>query len=161
MKTASSLQIRGFSAGKEESLQSEQLDSPASLGRFLLLHSSSVTTFLPVVDDQFDFSQVENEKFHNIKTSNRKTNSIAKKSDGRKSSAPKKVSVCDGEEESLDSTRYSILGSYLNSKRPSHTVTASQPDPPGGCPSCPAILFIIKLGLGPASRNCNFTHIDR
>ena len=131
MKTASSLQIRGFGSGKEESFQSEQLDSPASLGVFSLLGSSTVTTFLSVVDDQFDFSEVENEKFQNIKTSSRKTSSMTKKSDGRKSSAPRKVSVCEGEEDGLDSTRYSILGSYLSScKRPTHPLTVAPPDPP-------------------------------
>ena len=121
METASSLQIRGFSAGKEESLESEQLESPASLGTLALL-SCTVTTLISVVDDQFDFNEFENEKFQNIKTSNKKTTSLPRKSDGRKSSAPRKVPVCEEEEErsqDLDRSRsrYSILGSYLNSCR--------------------------------------------
>ena len=132
METASSLQIRGFSAGKEESLESEQLESPASLGTLALL-SCTVTNLISVVDDQFDFNEVENEKFQNIKTSNKKTTSLPRKSDGRKSSAPRKVPVCEGEEErspDLDRSRsrYSILGSYLNSCR--RTGQTNQPDPP-------------------------------
>ena len=75
------------------------------------------------VVDQSDYNNVENEKFQVVKTSNRgrTQKSITRKSDGRKSSAPKKLSVLEDEKvgeksgESLDGTRYSILGSYLNS----------------------------------------------
>ena len=78
---------------------------------------------LSVVDPQFDFNHVEDEKFQNVRTYNtsRTQKSITRKSDGRKSSAPKKLSVLEDEKvgeksgESLDGTRYSILGSYLNS----------------------------------------------
>ena len=78
---------------------------------------------LSVVDHQFDYNHVENEKFQTVKTSNkaRTQKSITRKSDGRKSSAPKKLSVLEDEKvvektgENLDGTRYSILGSYLNS----------------------------------------------
>ena len=78
---------------------------------------------LSVVDHQFDYNHVENEKFQTVKTSNkaRTQKSITRKSDGRKSSAPKKLSVLEDENvgekplEKLDISRYSILGSYLNS----------------------------------------------
>ena len=57
---------------------------------------------------------------------------MSRKSDGRKSSAPKKLPVLEGDEsvertESLDSTKYSILGSYLNSSKRSLTSSHFSP----------------------------------
>ena len=78
---------------------------------------------LSVVDPQDDH-QVQSEKFQALRTFNRSRGtqkSITRKSDGRKSSAPKKLSVLEDENvgerplENLDVSRYSILGSYLNS----------------------------------------------
>ena len=54
MKTASSLQIRGFSAGKEESLESEQLESPASLGTLALLSCTAMQKSETTGDDDPD-----------------------------------------------------------------------------------------------------------
>ena len=64
------------------------------------------------VVDQSDYNNVENEKFQVVKTSNRgrTQKSITRKSDGLKSSAPKKLSVLEDEKvgeksgESLDGT---------------------------------------------------------
>ena len=54
---------------------------------------------LSVVDHQSDYNNVENEKFQVVKTSNRgrTQKAITRKSDGRKSSAPKKLSVLEDE----------------------------------------------------------------
>ena len=90
--------------------------------RWQSFRSFTFISCLSVFDPQLN-NDAENEKFQAVKTFNRSRTqkSITRKSDGRKSSAPKKLSVFEDEKvgertgENLDGTRYSILGSYLNS----------------------------------------------
>ena len=115
MQTASSLQIRGFSypATTNNSEEYEGADSPKSL----------------VVDEQTQESSQHQEtslleKIKKVKTKKRKV-------DGRKASIPKKLKITESNtqpdndvrdeetqnDSNIDSTRYSILGSYINSCR--------------------------------------------
>ena len=128
IETASSLHIRGFSGGqKEEELGKSQSDLQPSPG--------SDISRLAVVDPQSDHTKIENEKFPVVRPHDRSRTpkSITRKSDGRKSSAPKKLSVLEDENvvektgENLDATRYSILGSYLNSCKNQTLSTNTKP----------------------------------
>ena len=112
IETASSLHIRGFSGGQKE----EQL----------------------VLDPQLNSNDAGNETLEAVKTLNksRTQKSITRKSDGRKSSAPKKLSVLEDENvgektgENLEGSRYSILGSYLNSGKTQTLSTNMNPFDP-------------------------------
>ena len=125
IETASSLHIRGFSGGQTD----EQLgDNHSDLSHW----PGPAISFLSVFDPQLN-NDAENEKFQAVKTFNRSRTqkSITRKPDGRKSSAPKKLSVLEDENvgektgENLEGSRYSILGSYLNSGKTQTLVTTN------------------------------------
>ena len=134
IQTASSLHIRGFSGGRKEELGDPQSD-PSHW-------PEPDISCLSVVDPQLalDDQRVQSEHFQALRTFTRSRGtqkSITRKSDGRKSSAPKKLSVLEDENvgektlENLDVSRYSILGSYLNScKTPGPNINPS--DTPEG-----------------------------
>ena len=85
---------------------------------------------LSVVDPKFVFNHVEDEKFQNVRTYNtsRTQKSITRKSDGRKSSVPRKLSVYEDENVG-EKTGYSILGSYLNSCKTQGQAVTSNNNP--------------------------------
>ena len=125
IETASSLHIRGFSGGQKEEQLGENYLSQGSRPRMFCLS---------VVDPQLDLNH---DKFQNVRTYNtgRTTKALTRKSDGRKSSAPKKLAVLEDENvgenpgENMDGTRYSILGSYLNSCKTQGQTLTTNTDP--------------------------------
>ena len=101
-----------------------------SVRPFTLARANYPILCLSVFDPRLNSKVAENEKFQAVKTLNRSRaqKSITRKSDGRKSSVPKKLSVMEDEGdvgENLESSRYSILGSYLNSGKTQTLVTTN------------------------------------